>query len=53
MFNQSEDDKRIWNQQEPSKDRERFLDKFKQVYEGAGHPSDRALALAGGLLPDP
>jgi len=51
-FNQSEDDKRIWNQQEPSKDRELFLDKFAHVFEDAGHPSDQATALAGDLLPD-
>ncbi len=51
-FNQSDDDKRIWNQQEPAKDRELFLDKFAHVFEDAGHPSDQAIALAGGLLPD-
>jgi hypothetical protein len=51
-FNQSDDDKRIWNQQEPSKDRELFLDKFAHVFEHAGHPRDRAIALAGNLLPD-
>ena len=51
-FNQSDDDKRTWNQQEPSKDRERFLDKFAHVFEHAGHPRDQATALAGNLLPD-
>jgi hypothetical protein len=51
-FNQSDDDKRIWDQQEPSKDRERFLDKFARVFEHAGHPRDRAITLAGNLLPD-
>jgi Domain of unknown function (DUF4331) len=51
-FNQSEDDKRTWNQQEPSKDRELFLDKFAHVFEHAGYPSDQATALAGDLLPD-
>jgi hypothetical protein len=51
-FNQSEDDKRIWNQQEPSKDRELFLDKFASVFEHAGHPRDQATTLAGNLLPD-
>ena len=51
-FNQSDDDKRTWNQQEPSKDRELFLDKFARVFEGAGHPRDRAVVLAGSLLPD-
>jgi hypothetical protein len=51
-FNQSEDDKRTWNQQEPSKDRELFLDKFAPVFEHAGHPRDRATTLAGNLLPD-
>ena len=51
-FNDSDDDKRIWNQQEPSKDRERFLDKFARVFEHAGHPRDQATTLAGHLLPD-
>lgn len=51
-FNQSDDDKRIWNQQEPSKDRELFLKKFASVFEHAGHPKEKALALAGNLLPD-
>lgn len=51
-FNQADDDKRIWNQQEPSKDRELFLKKFAHVFEHAGHPSDQATALAGNLLPD-
>jgi hypothetical protein len=51
-FNQSDDDKRVWNQQEPSKDRELFLDKFAGVFEHAGHPKDQAAALAGNLLPD-
>ncbi len=51
-FNQSDDDKRIWNQQEPSKDRELFLDKFAGVFEHAGHPKDQAVNLAGNLLPD-
>lgn len=51
-FNQSDDDKRIWNQQEPSHDREGFLAKFAHVFEHAGHPRDRALALAESLLPD-
>jgi hypothetical protein len=51
-FNQSDDDKRTWNQQEPSKDRELFRDKFARVFEGAGHSRDRATALAGSLLPD-
>jgi len=51
-FNQSDDDKRIWNQQEPSKDRELFLDKFAHVFEHAGHPRDQATTLARNLLPD-
>ncbi|MCG7205907.1 DUF4331 family protein [Streptomyces arenae] len=51
-FNQNDDDKRVWNQQEPSKDRELFLDKFAHVFEHGGHPRDRAVALAEGLLPD-
>jgi hypothetical protein len=51
-FNQSDDDKRVWNQQEPSKDRELFLDKFAGVFAHAGHPRDRAVTLAGSLLPD-
>jgi hypothetical protein len=51
-FNQGDVDKRTWNQQEPSKDRELFLDKFAQVFEHAGHPRDRATTLAGDLLPD-
>ena len=51
-FNQSDDDKRIWNQQEPSKDRELFLEKFARVFEYTGHPGDQATSLAGHLLPD-
>ncbi|MFI8875826.1 DUF4331 family protein [Streptomyces sp. NPDC055243] len=51
-FNQSDDAKRVWNQQEPSHDREGFLDKFTRVFEQAGHPKDRATALAASLLPD-
>ena len=51
-FNQSEDDKRTWNQQEPSTDRDLFLDKFAHVFAHAGYPSDQATALAGDLLPD-
>ncbi|MEU3460673.1 DUF4331 family protein [Streptomyces sp. NPDC006733] len=51
-FNQSDDDKRVWNQQEPAHDRERFLDKFTRVFEHAGHPRERAATLAEGLLPD-
>ena len=51
-FNHSEDDKRTWNQQEPSTDRDRFLDKFAHVFAHAGYPSDQATALAGDLLPD-
>jgi hypothetical protein len=50
-FNQ-DDDKRVWNQQEPSHDREGFLDKFTHVFEHAGHPKDQAVALAESLLPD-
>jgi hypothetical protein len=53
VFNQSVDDKRIWNQQEPSKDRELFLDKFTGVFEHVGgYSKDQASALAEGLLPD-
>ena len=53
VFNATEDDKRTWNQQEPTEDRDRFLDKFAQVFEHAGgHPSDEARELAGNLLPD-
>ncbi|MFJ4713431.1 DUF4331 family protein [Streptomyces sp. NPDC088785] len=51
-FNQDDDDKRVWNQQEPAKDRAGFLDKFTRVFELAGHPRDRAAALAESLLPD-
>ncbi|WP_409239773.1 DUF4331 family protein [Streptomyces sp. PA5.6] len=51
-FNQNDDDKRVWNQQEPSHDREGFLDKFTHVFEQAGHPKHRATALAESLLPD-
>ncbi len=51
-FNQSDDDKRTWNQQEPSKDRELFLEKFARVFEHAGRPRDQAITLAGNLLPD-
>jgi hypothetical protein len=52
VLNESEDDKRMWNQQEPAEDRDRFLDKFAHVFEHAGHPSDQARNLAGNLLPD-
>jgi Domain of unknown function (DUF4331) len=51
-FNQSEEDKRTWNRQEPSKDRELFLDKFSHVFEHAGHSRGQASTLAGNLLPD-
>jgi Domain of unknown function (DUF4331) len=51
-FNHSDDDKRLWNQQEPSQDRERFLDKFARVFAHAGHPREQATTLAGHLLPD-
>lgn len=51
-FNQSDDDKRVWNQQEPSRDRDLFLGKFARVFEQAGHPKDQAAILAGNLLPD-
>jgi hypothetical protein len=51
-FNHSDDDKRIWNQQEPSRDRELFLDKFTGVFEHAGYPREQAATLAGSLLPD-
>jgi hypothetical protein len=51
-FNQDVADKRIWNQQEPDKDRERFLAKFAHVFEHAGYPADQALTLAESLLPD-
>ena len=52
VFNQSDDDKRTWNQQEPSKDRELFFDKFAGVFEHSGYPKDEAAALAESLLPD-
>ncbi|MFD8820049.1 DUF4331 family protein [Streptomyces sp. NPDC059627] len=51
-FNHSDDDKRVWNQQEPDNDRELFLDKFAHVLEHGGYSADQALALAEGLLPD-
>jgi len=52
-FNQSNDDKRTWNQQEPAKDRELFLDKFTGVFEHVGgYSRDKAAALAESLLPD-
>jgi hypothetical protein len=52
VFNESEDDKRTWNQQEPAEDRDRCLDKFAHVFEHAGYASDQARELAGNLLPD-
>ena len=53
VFNQSVEDKRIWNQQEPAKDRELFFDKFTAVFEHVGgYPADQAAALAASLLPD-
>ncbi|WP_328548161.1 DUF4331 family protein [Streptomyces platensis] len=51
-FNQDDDDKRVWNQQEPSHDREGFLDKFAHVFEHAGYSKDRANTLTESLLPD-
>lgn len=51
-FNQSDEDKRIWNQQEPAQDRELFLDKFAHVFERSGYPQDQATSLAESLLPD-
>ena len=51
-FNQSDDDKRIWNQQEPAKDRELFLGKFAHVFEHGGYPPARAVELAETQLPD-
>jgi len=52
VFNASDDDKRTWNQQEPADDRDRFLGKFANVFEHAGHPPEQARELAGNLLPD-
>jgi hypothetical protein len=52
VFNESEDDKRTWNQQEPTLDRERFLDKFAHVFEHTGHSPEQSRELAGNLLPD-
>ncbi len=52
VFNQSEDDKRTWNRQEPADDRDLFLDKFAHVFEHGGYSSDQARELAGNLLPD-
>ncbi len=52
VFNQSNDDKRTWNQQEPSWDRDLFLGKFTGVFEHSGYSSDQAAALAESLLPD-
>ncbi|MFG3255336.1 DUF4331 family protein [Streptomyces sp. NPDC048172] len=51
-FNVDDEDKRVWNRQEPSHDREGYLEKFTRVFEQAGHPRDRATALAQSLLPD-
>ena len=52
VFNQSNEDKIVWNSQEPSKDRELFLDKFTHVFEHSGYPKDEAVALAESVLPD-
>jgi len=52
VFNESEDDKRTWNQQEPAADRELFLDRFAHVFEHGGYSSGQAKELAGNLLPD-
>jgi len=52
VFNESEDEKRTWNQQEPAEDRALFLDKFAHVFERGGYSSDEAKELAGNLLPD-
>jgi hypothetical protein len=51
-FNQDVADKRVWNTQEPAKDRELFLDKFAHIFEHSGYPADEAVALAESLLPD-
>lgn len=52
-FNQTDDDKRVWNMHEPSGDRKGFLDKFAAVFENAGHYSKaEAMALAEQTLPD-
>ena len=51
-FNQDVADKRIWNTQEPAKDRELFLGKFAHVFEHAGYPAEQAVTLAESLLPD-
>ncbi|MGW3284390.1 DUF4331 family protein [Streptomyces sp. NPDC001002] len=51
-FNHSDDDKRVWNQQEPSKDRDLFLDKFAHIFEHSGYAKEEAITLAEGLLPD-
>ena len=48
----SDDDRRIWNQQEPVRDRELFLDKFAHVLGHGGYSADQAVSLAEGLLPD-
>jgi hypothetical protein len=40
-FNQDDADKRVWNQQEPAKDRELFLDRFAHIFEHDGYPETR------------
>jgi hypothetical protein len=52
VFNESEDEKRTWNQQEPAEDRPLFLDKFALVFERGGYSTHEAKELAGNLLPD-
>lgn len=51
VFNQTVEDKRVWNQQEPAEDRG-FLEKFAHVFEHGGYSRDEAVALAQSLLPD-
>ena len=53
FFNQTEDDKRAWNQAEPAADHALALDRFTHTLEHLdSYPTDRARELAKTLLPD-
>jgi len=52
-FNQSDEDKRTYNLQQPTRDRELFHDKFAGVLQFMGHyPPEEANQIASVLLPD-
>lgn len=52
VYNPADEQKAIWNAQEPTEDRANFLDSFAKVFESTGHSPEEARAGAGQLLPD-